>query len=216
MAQQWNEQWARAEGYPGGLAAWIAGAPLAPEEMRRARTVLFVSAALALLGGLVAIAVPIVASVTIAVFIGWVLLFGGITAAVHAVSHRAPLRGLEALITLAAGLYLLVFPLSGTVTLTFVLAVWLFASGLLSIAAAMQRAAAEGRAMALLGGGVSILLGVLIAVELPSSAAWAIGLLVGVNLLFWSVRALAAARLLGKRLGGEVSRQPPGSVSRGI
>lgn len=200
MAQQWNEQWARAEGYPGGLAAWIAGAPLSRSELARARTWLTVAAVLALIGGLVSIAVPIIGSVTIALFIGWVLLFGGVTAAVHAVSHRAPPRGLEALLSLLAGLYLLIFPLSGTVSLTFVLAIWLFAGGLLSLAAATQRGRAEERVMALLGGLLSVLLGVLIAAELPSSAAWAIGLLVGINLIFWSIRAASAARLLGRRL----------------
>jgi uncharacterized membrane protein HdeD (DUF308 family) len=58
--------------------------------------------------------------------------------------------------------------------------------------------------MAVLGGVLSMLLGVLIALELPSSAAWAIGLLVGVNLLFWGVRAIVAARLLGRRLAEEM------------
>jgi uncharacterized membrane protein HdeD (DUF308 family) len=42
-------------------------------------------------------------------------------------------------------------------------------------------------------------LGILIAVELPSSAGWAIGLLVGINLIFWGVRALVGARLLKMR-----------------
>ena len=45
-------------------------------------------------------------------------------------------------------------------------------------------------------GGIPLLLGLLIAVDLPSSAAWAIGLLVGVNLVFWGVRALIAAQML--------------------
>jgi uncharacterized membrane protein HdeD (DUF308 family) len=51
----------------------------------------------------------------------------------------------------------------------------------------------------LLGGVLSIVLGLLIAVELPSSAAWAIGLPVGVNLIFWNIRASAAAQILVRR-----------------
>jgi uncharacterized membrane protein HdeD (DUF308 family) len=48
----------------------------------------------------------------------------------------------------------------------------------------------------LFGGGLAILLAVLIALDLPSSAEWAIGLIVGVNLIFWGTRTLAAASLL--------------------
>jgi uncharacterized membrane protein HdeD (DUF308 family) len=123
-----------------------------------------------------------------------------VVAGVYAVTQRAALRGLEALLTLVAGLYLLIFPLSGTVTLTFVLAVWLCASGLLSLFAASRRRDAPDAAMTAFGGVVSIILGVLIAVSLPGSADWAIGLLVGINLVFWGVRALVGARALKQLL----------------
>ena len=106
------------------------------------------------------------------------------------------MRGLEALITLVAGLYILVFPLSGTVSLTFVLAVWLLASGVLSFIYAAQRRSEPGSWTYMFGGVLSVILGLLIAVGLPSSAAWAIGLLVGVNLIFWGLRALVGAWLL--------------------
>jgi uncharacterized membrane protein HdeD (DUF308 family) len=48
----------------------------------------------------------------------------------------------------------------------------------------------------LFGGVLAIVLAVLIALDLPSSAEWAIGLIVGVNLIFWGTRALVAASLL--------------------
>jgi uncharacterized membrane protein HdeD (DUF308 family) len=53
-----------------------------------------------------------------------------------------------------------------------------------------------------LNGAMSVILGALIAASLPSSAAWAIGLLVGLNLIFSGVRALIAARVLGRLLDG--------------
>ncbi len=199
MAQQWNEQFA-ARGYGAELDERITRAPLTKEQLKTAHLWLIVVAVLALTAGLVSIAIPIITSVAMSILIGWVLLVAGVTTGAQAVSRRAPLRGLEAIVTVLAGLYLLIFPLSGTVTLTFVLAVWLFASGVLSLVAAAQARGIPQRGLAAFGGLLSILLGVLIAVELPSSAAWAIGLLVGINLIFWSVRAMFGAHLMKERL----------------
>jgi uncharacterized membrane protein HdeD (DUF308 family) len=179
-----------------GQWSWTAQVGLTRDQLGRAWRWLMVAGWLALLVGVVSIAVPVIASVTMAIFVGWVLLGSGIAAAIYAISHRAPLRGLEALVALAAGFYLLVFPLHGTVTLTFVLAVWFFASGVFSLAYALQWRGVPGWWLSALGGVSSVILGFLIAASLPSSAAWAIGLLVGINLVFWGVRALLAARLL--------------------
>ncbi|MGZ6589949.1 MAG: HdeD family acid-resistance protein, partial [Solirubrobacteraceae bacterium] len=164
---------------------------------------LIVAGSLALVIGIVSIAVPVIASLTAAIFMGWVLVAAGIAVAIPAVSHRAPVRGLEALIALAAGFYLLVFPRHGAVTLTFVLAVWFFARGILTLTYAMQWRGVPGSWIYGLGGILSVILGFMIAASLPSSGTWAIGLLVGVDLIFWGVRALVSARLL-KELEGSL------------
>jgi uncharacterized membrane protein HdeD (DUF308 family) len=198
MAERWREQTA-GPGIPaggGGRGLWAFGAAVPPADLGRARKWLLISGVLALIAGVVAIAVPIVASVTVAILIGWVLVFAGITMTIHALTDRAPLRTLEALLTLIVGLYILVFPLHGTVTLTFVLAVWFFATGVMSLLFAWQWRAAPGAWLTAFGGALSIVLGLLIAVNLPSSAAWAIGLLVGIRLIFWGMRALMGAQLL--------------------
>ena len=197
MAARWREQAAGA-GVPGTGHPWpwTLGGTLTAAELERVRRWLIASGILALLAGVVAIAVPIVASITTALFIGWVLVFVSIPMAIHSVSDRAPVRGLEALLTLIVGLYLLIFPLTGTVTLTFVLAVWFFAGGVMSVVHAWQWRDAPHAWVSALGGALSVLLGFLIAASLPSSAAWAIGLLVGVNLIFWGMRALVAAQAI--------------------
>lgn len=197
MPRRWYEQLA-GPGFAGSrdLESWTTDGRLVGRELRRVRRWLIAAGVLALISGVVAVAVPVLASVAVAIFIGWVLVVAGVAMTVRAVSHRSLLRGLEALVTLIAGLYVLVFPLSGTVTLTFVLAVWFFASGVLSLTHAVSaRAGAESWAAAI-GGVLSIILGFLVAASLPSSAAWALGLLVGIDLIFWGVRALTAARLL--------------------
>jgi uncharacterized membrane protein HdeD (DUF308 family) len=180
---------------------WKLAGDLTEEELRRARRRLIVAGILALVAGVFSIAVPVIASVTTAVFIGWVLVASGIALAIQAISHRAALRGLEALITLLAGFYILVFPLNGTVTLTFVLAVWFFAGGILQLTYAVHAGGGTASWINGVGGTLSVILGILIAASLPSSAAWAIGLVVGINLLFWGTSALAGARLLKQRAG---------------
>jgi uncharacterized membrane protein HdeD (DUF308 family) len=169
---------------------------LARDRIGRARGWLIVAGSLALLVGVVSIAVPVIASVTAAIFVGWILLASGIAVAISAISHRAPVRGLEGLVALAAGFYLLVFPLHGTVTLTFVLAVWFFARGILTLTYVKQWRGVPGNWIYVLGGILSVILGFMIGASLPSSGTWAIGLLVGVDLIFWGVRALVSARLL--------------------
>jgi uncharacterized membrane protein HdeD (DUF308 family) len=184
----------------GPAAGWISDLQLSRDDLRRARIWLLGTAILALIAGVLAIAVPAVASVTMSIFVGWILIFAGLVMVSHAFSTRAPirvtLRLVEGLLTLLVGVYLIAFPLSGTVTLTFVLAVWFFGSGALSLIAAWRLRGMPGAGIAGLNGTLSVILGLLIALDLPSSAAWAIGLLVGINLIFWSLRSMIGAQLL--------------------
>jgi uncharacterized membrane protein HdeD (DUF308 family) len=99
----------------------------------------------------------------------------------------------DAVLAFLVGFYLVALPLSGTITLTFLLAVWFFGTGLLSLWSAWQHRHADGVAVTVVDGALSLILGLLIAVSLPSSAAWAIGLLVGFYMLWWGSGALVAA-----------------------
>lgn len=196
MALHWTPQPDMDASHAGGFGGWMLGTDLTGEELRRVRQVLIAVGVAALIIGVIAILLPAVTSVTVALLIGWVLVAVSTIMAIQAISHRAVLRGLEALLTLIAGLYVIIFPLNGTVTLTFVLAVWLFATGALSLFVAAQLGRSTQAWMTAISGGLSVVLGVLIATSLPSSAAWAIGLLVGIDLVFWGVRTLFAARWL--------------------
>jgi len=166
-----------------------------PEVLERNWRWLLASGILAIVAGIVAIAVPAAASVTIELFIGWLLLFSSGFQLVDAFAPpRTPGRVLVRLtyaaLFLIAGVYLLVAPLEGTFTLTVVLAAFLIAFGLVRLYAALRGRDEQGAALAALSGAAGLVLGILIAVELPSSADWAIGLLVGVDLLFYGFSAV--------------------------
>lgn len=165
------------------------------EELARRWGWLLASGVLAVVAGAVAVAVPAAASVAIELFIGWLLLFAGGFQLVDAFAPprsagRVAVRLLYAALFAAVGIYLLVAPLEGTFTLTVVLAAFLIAFGILRLYAALQERDRPGAGLVALSGVAGILLGVLIAVELPSSADWAIGLLVGLDLLFYGFTAI--------------------------
>lgn len=174
-----------------------ASGPVPGSESPRRRVPLIVSGVLAIVGGVVALVVPAVASVGTALFIGWILIFASIAIGIHAFAvaglGRALLRLLFALITLAAGLYLLISPLEGTFTLTVMLVIWFVALGVARVVTGLAELGVPGAGYTILSGLVSLVLAALIASELPSSADWAIGLLVGIDLLVAGASALGLA-----------------------
>jgi uncharacterized membrane protein HdeD (DUF308 family) len=197
---QWTQR-AGGWGSPASAAeALVIEAQLTPADIKRARTWLIVGGILALLAGAAAIIVPAVASVTIALLVGWLLFAAGVLQGINAWTMRkqphAWLRFLQAALSFLAGLCIVIFPLTGTFTLTVFLAAWFFATGVVLVAGAVSARGTAGNWLVALNGILSLILGILIVADLPSSAAWAIGLLVGINLLFWGVRALMAASAL--------------------
>jgi uncharacterized membrane protein HdeD (DUF308 family) len=171
-----------------------------PALLRRTRRWLMVAGVLSLLGGIVAIALPNIASVATAIFIGWMLVFAGAVDVVDAFAipdrRRMALRMLLAVLTVAAGVYLLVAPLDGTYTLTVILSIWFVAVGIARLVMGVMDIGAPGAGLLALSGTVSLGLGLLIALQLPDSATWAIGLLVGVDLILSGVLLLGLARAL--------------------
>jgi uncharacterized membrane protein HdeD (DUF308 family) len=178
------------------VAAWR-------EQLSRHWRLLLAIGVLIELAGIFSIFVPIVASISVAILVGWALLVGGVVQFAHVARRDAGWeriwRLFLALITAVAGLSILLFPLSGTVTLTFVLVVWFFVSGGTKLAAWSRMRQADGSWMIGLNGFASIVLGVLIWASLPSSAAWAIGLLVGIDLVLYGSSLIMSA-LAGRRL----------------
>lgn len=170
------------------------------EGLKQGRKWLMVSGVLAVIAGTIAIIVPAVASVTVAIFIGWMLLFGAVFLLVDAFAvrdvWRMLMRLLLALIAGAAGLALLLAPLRGTYTLTVLLVLWFAVTGVMRIAVAVAERGTQGAGWMGANGVITILLAILIGANLPESSDWAIGLLVGIDFLFYGFGAIAASSAL--------------------
>ena len=149
--------------------------------------------------GMAAIVVPVLASVVVAVFLGWLFAVGGIVGLIATVmGRRAPgfwWSLISALVALAAGVALIGWPVAGAISVTFVLTAFLVADGILMIAFGLEhrRSLSAQWGWLVVNGVVDLVLAGLIVWALPGSAVWALGLIVGIDLLFggWSLIAMA-------------------------
>lgn len=173
------------------------------DGLRRSWKALMAVGLLAIFIGCVAIVVPAVASVGTAIFIGWILVIAGAFLIAGAFAAQTigsvVLRLLWALLTVIVGLWLIVEPHNGTLTLTLVLGIYFLFMGITRIAVAFAGRGQQGAGLVGLSGVAGLLIGILVLAEFPSSADWAIGLLVGIDLIFagWTLTSVA---LVGKEL----------------
>jgi uncharacterized membrane protein HdeD (DUF308 family) len=149
--------------------------------------------------GVLAIIVPPIATIAVEVLVGWLLLMSGIVGLIATLRTRsAPGFGwslLSAVLGIVAGIVLLAWPLSGALSLTMILTVFLVLEGVVSILYALEhKRELSGRwGMMLFSGVVDLFLAAIIFAGLPGTAAWAIGLLVGINLVFGGAALIAMA-----------------------
>ena len=143
---------------------------------------------LALLG-LAAIIIPPLASLAVTIFLGWMFLVSGI-AGLALTFWARQMPGfwwslISAVLAIGAGIILLARPVQGTLTLTIVVGAYFVAEGVVTIMYALEhRRELSGRwSWMLVAGLMDIVISFFIIAGLPGSALWAIGLLVGINLL---------------------------------
>lgn len=157
--------------------------------------------------GFLAVAEPNIATVAVGIFVGWLFFVGGIFRAAS-VWHSRHAPGfawsmLTAILSIALGLILILRPLAGVLTLTMVLVAFFIIEGVASIVGAIEhRQHLRSWGWVLFSGIVDLFLAFLIWDGWPSSADWAIGLLVGINMLFFGlslVMTALAARVMGNQ-----------------
>ena len=146
--------------------------------------------------GATAIALPPLATLATTILIGWLILVSGIMGLITTFWLRGPgfwWSLASGVLGIAVGVLLLARPVSGALSLTIVLAIFFAIEGVASIMFALEhKRELLGRWGWMLASGViDLVLAVMILAGLPSTAAWAIGLLVGINMVFGGV-ALAS------------------------
>jgi uncharacterized membrane protein HdeD (DUF308 family) len=158
---------------------------------------------LMILAGILGIILPPVAGIVATVFFGWLLLFSGLAHLVFAWHTRGTGAVLwELLIGTAyilVGVYLLLHPVVGMLSLTLVLAIYLFAEGVLEFIIGFLVRGMPGSGWLFFDGFVTLILAIVIWRTWPFNAGWVLGTLLGISMLFSGVArlmiSLAARRL---------------------
>jgi uncharacterized membrane protein HdeD (DUF308 family) len=159
---------------------------------------LFEGVVLVLLG-FAAIVVPVVATLAFTLLIGWLFLIsGGVGLVTTFWMRNAPgfwWALLSAAIALAAGIILILWPISGVLSLTLVLIAFFVVEGIATLMYAFEhKAQLSGRWGWMMASGiVDLILAGIIFAGLPGTAAWALGLLVGINMLFGGTAMIGMA-----------------------
>jgi len=183
--------------------------PGLPPELREALSknwkLLLAGGIISVVLGLIAIIVPPLASVGITILVGIQLLDGAVGMVAKAISRGTTghciWSAILAVLYVIAGVWLLINPVEGTITLTIVLIVFFLVIGLFRLIAGIQGrgAGVPNAGWMIVNGILSVAIAVLVLLDLPSSAAWAIGLLVGIQLLFDGMMLITTA-MAGKKL----------------
>jgi uncharacterized membrane protein HdeD (DUF308 family) len=149
--------------------------------------------------GLAAMIVPPLASLAVTIFLGWLFLISGI-AGLALTFWARQMPGfwwslISAALAVGAGIVLLARPVQGTLTLTLVVGAYFLAEGVATIMYALEhrRELSARWSWMLVAGLMDILIAAIVIAGLPGSATWAIGLLVGINLLFGGATLIGVA-----------------------
>jgi uncharacterized membrane protein HdeD (DUF308 family) len=148
--------------------------------------------------GTIAIGSSVLFTLASMVFVGWLLIIGGVLQAINALASKERpsffIDLFSGLLYSVAGFLIVVHPAATAVGLTLMIAILLIFGGVFRIALAMA-VRYDNRFWLVLHGVINLLLGTCILQEWPVSGLWVIGLFIGIDMLFngWSLIMLGMA-----------------------
>jgi uncharacterized membrane protein HdeD (DUF308 family) len=149
--------------------------------------------------GALAILIPPIATIAVALVIGWLFLLSGVLGLVTTFwARHAPgfwWSLVSAVLGIVVGAAMIGSPIGGALSLTILLVAFFAVEGVASIMYALEhRRSLSGRwAWMLSSGAVDLILAAVVFAGLPGTAAWAIGLMAGINMVFGGVALVMMA-----------------------
>jgi uncharacterized membrane protein HdeD (DUF308 family) len=182
-------------------------ADIVAAEVKKDAGWLVFGGSLIILAGVIALGSPFFAGLAVSKFVGFMLLFAGVLRAYSGFKAQSwggtLLSLLVGVATFAVGGLMLARPMFGLASITLYLAIYFFVEGVGECLVAFEHKPNNGWVWTLIGGLISITLGVMIWRQWPVSGAWAVGTLFGIHLLFvgWAQVAIGSA---ARSLAGEI------------
>ena len=167
----------------------------APQDLKAASKAATLWGILTIVLGVVAMSAPLVTGIYFAILIGIALIVAGLSQTIYAFQAGSLGRGIVRLlfggITIVAGAAIVGQPQIALVTLTLFLAVYFVVDGISMSFASASMPAGKARSWVLINSLLTLMLGVLIWSGWPLSGVWAIGVLVGIRLIFSGMTVMA-------------------------
>jgi uncharacterized membrane protein HdeD (DUF308 family) len=153
--------------------------------------------------GAIALILPMAVALAIELILGWIILIAGMTQIIHAFRSKGSSRfwwesGIGILYCLVA-FSLLVNPIQGLITLTFLLSFLFITEGIFKIILAIQLRPAATWPWLLVSGLLSCALGLFILSNISGNAGWILGIMVGINFVFAGWALLRQASYFNKQ-----------------
>ncbi len=143
---------------------------------------------IAIIAGVLALVAPFAAGISVAIMVGALLVAAGLAKLYLAFKMGSFGHGLlvfvVGLLSIVAGGYMLARPGIALATLTLFLAAYFLVSGVFEIIWALRLRPIDGWGWALFSGVAALILGIMIWRQFPVSGTWAVGILVGIQMIF--------------------------------
>jgi uncharacterized membrane protein HdeD (DUF308 family) len=159
--------------------------------VRKGSTLSMLWGVLLIVFGVAAVGSPFLAAVAVNAIIAWLIVLAGIVHVILAFHAHAAggmiWKFLVGIAYLCVGVYAIIHPVLGVASLTLLLASLFLIEGILDVVLFFRMPRVQRSAWVLVDGIITLLLGLMIYEQWPSSSAWAIGTLVGISMIFSGV-----------------------------
>lgn len=167
------------------------------DELKNHRNLLLFEGIIFAILGFLAVALPGISTLSTELFIGWLLIFGSVIQLYRTIQNRHA-RGftgslLTGILYLIFGILLILFPVAGIFSLTILLTAFFILEGIAKIILGFQLRPFRRWGWFLLNGVLALLMGAIIWAGWPGTAFWVLGLLVGINMIFFGISLIFLA-----------------------